>query len=138
MAAVEAFACRLDADQLDAAILYERVECTNRVGSAADAGDYRFRQTSHALEHLRTRLASNHRLEVPHHSRVRRGADHGADDVIRVIDVGDPVANGLGRRVLERSRTARNADHRGAHQSHAEDVELLPPNVFLAHVYDAL
>ena len=51
---------------------------------------------------------------------------------------GHPVANRLGRRVLERARAGGDGNDGGAHQPHAIDVELLPAHVLLAHVHHAL
>ena len=64
-------------------------------------------------------------------------ADDRADDVVRVRTDGHPVAHRLVDGVAERPRTARHGAHLGAQRPHDEDVELLPADVFLAHVDDA-
>jgi hypothetical protein len=57
---------------------------------------------------------------------------------VRRLDVRDPVADRLARRLLQRLRPEVDAAHLGAEELHALDVRLLPPHVFLAHVDDAL
>jgi hypothetical protein len=66
------------------------------------------------------------------------GADDRADDVEGVAHVRHPVADRLVGGVLEGARAARDGAHLGAEEAHAHDVELLPPDVLLAHVHDAL
>ena len=65
-------------------------------------------------------------------------ADDAADDVVRGLDARHPVAHGFVDGVAERAPAARDRPHFGPQQLHAEDVELLPADVFLAHVDDAV
>ena len=74
---------------------------------------------------LQQRLAPDHGLELAHHHRVRVRAEHRAEDVVRGRDVGDPVAQRLVDRVLERARARVHADDLGAEQLHPIDVERL-------------
>ena len=90
-----------------------------------------------ALEHLLARLVADDPLEVAHHRRERVRAGDGAEDVVRRLDVGDPVAERLVDRVLEGARAGGHRDDLGAEQPHAGDVERLPAGVLLAHVDDA-
>jgi hypothetical protein len=55
---------------------------------------------------------------------------------VRVRDVGDPITNRFTGSVLQCARSAGHGNDRRSHQAHAEDVERLPPHVFLAHVDD--
>ncbi len=131
---VEAMAGRLDADQAHALVVEERVEHADGVGAAADAGDHRIGKTAFHLQHLLAGLRADHRLEVAHHGRIGVRARRRADHVVGVVDVGDPVAQGLVHGVLE-GRLARG--HRtdlGAQEVHAEHVGLLPLHVHRAHV----
>ncbi len=80
------------------------------------------------------RLLADHRLEVAHHHRIRMRAGDGADQVVGVLDVGDPVAHRLVHRVLQRAGARRHRLHLGAEQLHAEHVGLLPLHVGRAHV----
>ena len=90
-----------------------------------------------ALQHLRARLVADHGLEIAHHPRIGMRPRRGADDVERVVDVGDPVAQRLVHRVLQRARTGCHRPHFGAEQLHAEHVRLLPLDIDLAHIDDA-
>src|SRR5690606_34713347 len=55
----------LDADQLDTRLVDEGVEDAHRVRAATDAGDDGGREPPLALLELKTRLAPDHRLEIP-------------------------------------------------------------------------
>ena len=65
------------------------------------------------------------------------GPDHRADDVVRVLHVGHPVADGLVGGVLEGAAARGHREHLGPEQPHAEHVELLAADVLLAHVHVA-
>src|SRR2546429_99644 len=54
------------------------------------------------------------------------------------LDVRDPVADRLARRLLERLRPELDWPHLGAEQAHPLDVRRLPAHVFGAHVDDAV
>ena len=56
---------------------------------------------------------------------------------MRRLDVGDPVANRLARRLLQRPGAELDRHHRRPHQVHPLDVGSLPPHVFRAHEDDA-
>src|SRR3546814_4565849 len=60
-------------------------------------------------------------------------AGDGADDVEGVVDVGDPVAQRLVHRVLERPGACLDRDDFSAEQFHAEHIGLLPRDVDRAH-----
>src|SRR5258708_18325936 len=90
----------LDSDELDVLVRDERVEDAHRVRAAADAGDHRRRKSTRPLQHLRPCFDAYDRLEVPHHSRIRRWTDHGPDDVMALVDIRHPISNGFARRVL--------------------------------------
>ena len=57
---------------------------------------------------------------------------------MRRLDVRDPVADRLARRLLQRLRAEVDAAHLGAEQVHPLDVRPLAAHVLLAHVDDAL
>ena len=92
----------------------------------------------YSFEHLRARLAADDRVEIAHHHRVRMRSGDGADDVERVVDVGDPVAHRFVERVLQRLRSRRDRHDLRAEQLHAIDVDRLALDVDRAHVDDAL
>ena len=124
----------LDAEDLDLAVVEEGVEQPHRIRAAADAGDERVRQPALGLQHLLLRLSADDRLEVAHHRRIRVRAGDRADAVERVGDVGDPVAERLVHRVLERLGAGLDRDHLGAEHLHAEDVGRLARHVDGAHI----
>ena len=110
----------------------------HRIGAAADAGDQGIRQPAFGLLHLHPRLVADHRLEVAHHHRIRVRTGDRADAVERVVDVGDPVAQRLVHRVLQRPRTRLHRHHLGAEHLHAEHVGLLTFDVDRAHIDHAI
>ena len=79
-------AAGLDADQLHAGVVDERVEHAGRVAAAADAGDDHVGQLADLVEALLLRLAADDALEVADHHRERVRPDDAADDVVRVLD----------------------------------------------------
>ena len=87
--------------------------------------------------HLLAGLVADHALEVAHHHRIGMRAGDGADAVERVGDIGDPVAQRLVHRVLQRLRAGLDRHHLGAERLHAQHVRLLPRDVDRAHVDDA-
>jgi hypothetical protein len=60
-----------------------------------------------------------------------------ADDVERIVDMGNPVAQGLIHRVFQGRGPRMHGHHLGAEQLHAENVGLLPLDVGVAHIDDA-
>src|SRR5215213_6813282 len=128
----------LHADELDLTILDERIEDAHRIGAAADAGDDGVRQRTDRVEHLDARFPPDDRLEVADHHRVRVHADDRADDVERVPDVSNPVADRLVGRILERPGARADRTYFRTKELHAKDVRRLPRDVDLAHVDDAL
>ena len=91
-----------------------------------------------SFEHLRARFAADHRLEFANHQRIRMRAEHRSEQVVRVADVGHPIAHRLVDRVLQRAASAVDAQHFRAEQPHAEHVQRLPLHVLGAHVDVAL
>jgi hypothetical protein len=57
---------------------------------------------------------------------------------VRRLDVRDPVADRLARRLLQRARAELDGPHLGAEQPHPLDVRALTAHVLGAHVDDAL
>ena len=90
-----------------------------------------------ALQHLGAGLVADHGLEIAHHRGIGMRPRRRTDDVERVVDIGDPVAQRLVHRVLQGARAGRDAAHFRAQQAHAEDIGLLPLHVHFAHIDDA-
>ena len=79
-----------------------RVEQADRVRAAADAGDREVGQPALDGRDLGRRLVADDALEVAHDRRVGVRAHRRPEDVVRRLDVRDPVAHRLVDRVLER------------------------------------
>ncbi|MNU73244.1 hypothetical protein D3C71_627230 [compost metagenome] len=63
-------------------------------------------------------------------------AGRGADQIIGILDIGNPVTQGLVHGVLERAMTCCHRLHLGAQKLHAEDVRGLTGYVGRAHIND--
>ena len=114
------------------------MEQAHRVGAAADRRHQRIGQPALAGQHLAPGFVADHRLEVAHHGGIGMRPGDGADAVEGILDIGDPVAQRLVQGVLEGARAGADGPHLGAQQLHAEDIGLLPLDVDLAHIDDAL
>ncbi len=119
-------------------VVEEAGEHPDRVRAAADARDHSVREPALGFQDLLPRLPSDHGLELAHELRIRGGADARADQVVGVLDVRDPVADRLARRLLERLRPELDGANLGAEQAHALDVRPLAAHVLGAHVDDAV
>ncbi len=91
-----------------------------------------------SVEHLGASLVADAACQVAHHARERVRSCGGAEQVGRRVDAGDPVAQRLVDRVLQRAAAALDRDDLGAQHLHARDVERLALGVDLAHVDRAL
>ncbi len=98
----------------------------------------RFRQAAFRAEMLLARLAADHGLQFCDELRIRRGTDAGTDQIVRRLDVRDPVADRFARRLLQRLRAEVDSHDLGAEQVHPLDVGALAAHVLLTHVHDAL
>ena len=127
-------AAGLEAVQPDLGVVEEVGEDAQRVRAAADAGGHRVGQPAVAVQQLGPGLGADHPLELPHQHRERVRTGHGADQVVGVVDRGDPVPHRVVHRVLERLGAGLDGDHLGAEQPHPGHVERLPLGVHLAHV----
>ena len=78
---------RTDASSMNA------VEDAHRVGPAADAGAHGVGQPADQLEHLAAGLDADDAVEVADHLGERVRAGDRADEVVRGVDVGHPVAH---------------------------------------------
>ena len=138
-AGLDAVATRLVAVEGDAGVVDEAGEDADRVGAAADAGDDGVGQASDAARGSgRAPRRRCTRWKSRTISGNGCGPGDGADEVVGVLDVGDPVAHGLVHGVLERAAARRDGNDLGAEQLHPCDVERLATGVLLAHVDHAL
>ena len=117
-------AARLDAHDLHMSlgriqarvgVVEEGGEHADGVRTASDARDDHVRQTTRTngegrvamfslglVEHLRTRLVADHRLQIAHDVREGMGSNGRADDIVRRADISHPVTEGFIHSVLER------------------------------------
>ena len=139
LAGFGAVAAGFVAVEVHALVVQEGVHHADGVGSAAHAGADRVRMVDAVpvLELLLGFLADD-LLEVAHHGRERVRARDGAEQVVRVLDVGDPVAQGFVDGVLQDLVAEGHLDHFGAEHTHAGHVQGLTAGVDLAHVDAAL
>ena len=136
-ARLDAVAGRLDDRQPDRRLADEPGEQADRVRAATDAGDREVRQPALDRDELGRRLVADPALEVADDRRVRVRPHRRAQDVVRRLDVGDPVAHRLVDRVLERRRAGRDRADLGAERAHPQHVRALALDVLGAHVDDA-
>ena len=77
-------------------------------------------------------------MKIANHRRIGVSPENGAKQVVRIADVGDPVAHGFVDGVFQRFAAGFHADYFGAKHFHARDVERLTGHVLGAHVHGAL
>ncbi|CAM5312182.1 hypothetical protein SHIRM173S_11306 [Streptomyces hirsutus] len=83
-------------------------------------------------------LDADDAVEVAHHAGEGVGSGDGAEEVVRAVDVGDPVAERLVDGVLEGAAAGLHGDDLGAEHAHPGHVEGLALGVDLAHVDGAV
>src|SRR5215472_11060075 len=124
----------LAADETYARVREECVEQADRVRPPADTRDRRVRQPPGALEDLAARLHTYHALEIADHGREWMRSGDRAEDIVRGLDVGDPVTERLVDGVLEGAGAGGDRDHLGAEHLHPRHIERLTASVDIAHV----
>ena len=134
---VDAASGSLAADELNALVLNEVVEGADGVGTAADTSNDGVRQTAFLLQNLLLDFLGNHSLKVTNDGRERMRTHDGAENIVRVLNAADPLAEGLGNGILQGCGAAVDRMHLGAQQLHAVDVERLTLGVQTPHVHFA-
>src|SRR5690606_34410584 len=124
--------------QLHAVVADVRVENTHGVGTATHRRQHIIWLPTYVFLHLLDAFGADNGLEVAHHGRVRVRPRHRANNVKRILDIGDPVAHGFIERIFKGARARIDRDHLGAQQLHSVYVLSLTANVFTAHVHHAL
>ena len=127
-----------DADQLDGRVVDEGDEAADRVRAAADTGDDAVGKPPRGREDLLAGLVADHPLEVADERRVRGRADRGADDVVGVGDVRDPVADRGADRLLQGPGTGLDGLDLRSEEPHPLHVRALAAHVLGAHVDDTV
>ena len=110
------------------------MEGTDGVRSPAHAGDHGVREPALGLEDLRPGLPAHDRLELADHLRIGMRARRRANQVVGVMDIGDPVPERLIHGVLQGRRARGHRLNPGTQEVHAEDVGLLALDVHGTHV----
>src|ERR1700730_6967634 len=85
-------ASRLDTDDGNGLVRHEGMECADGVGSSPYTRYQHIREAASLLEHLCTGLAANDGLQLANQVRIRMRSDSGADQVVGIQGVGNPVA----------------------------------------------
>ena len=127
-----------DADHSHRLIAQERMKQSDRIRSAADAGNQTIRQTVLLFQDLRPRFPPDHALKIAHHQRIRMRSQRAAQQIISIGNIRHPVAQRFIDRILQGLRSGIDFAHFGAEQLHAEHIQRLTPHVFRSHVNDAL
>src|ERR1700739_3912153 len=109
-AGFDTVAGRLVTDQPDAGLVEERVEDPDGVGSSPDAGGDGVGQPARPSLDLRARLEPDDSLKIRPHGREGMRSRRGAETVVRVVGVGNPIPERLVDRVLERLGPALDGD----------------------------
>ena len=137
-AAVQTQSAGLDPHQFHFSVVQKAREDPRGIRSAAYAGINFPGQLTGLLEHLRTGLAADERLEVGDHLREGVRTAYRAHDVVgRVHGIG-PVPQGGVDGVFQRLGAVVHGHHAGAQLLHPEDVWPLPFHVHRPHVDRAL
>jgi hypothetical protein len=134
----DSVASGFDADEADLGVIDKRVEESHGVGPAADAGDEKVGKAAFFLKNLLAGLEADDAVEVAHHHGKGVGSEGGAEDVVGVVDGGDPVAHGFVDGFLEGGLASGDGDDLGAHEAHAGNVEGLAFHVDCAHIDGAV
>lgn len=134
----DAFASGFDADHAEVGVIDEGVEEAHGIGAAADAGDEKLGEAAFFLEDLLAGFESDDAVEVADHHGERVGAEGGAENIMGVIDGGDPVAHGFVDGFFEGGLSGGDGDDFGPHEAHAGDIEGLARHVDFAHVDGAV
>src|SRR5438552_3118689 len=132
--APNSLAAGFDADHAYISILQKRVEQSDRVAAAANAGDKQIGQLLRAFEDLTARFNTDNALKIAHHHRVGMRAKDRSQYIMSGADVGDPVAHCFVDRFLKRGLTDRDWNDFRAEKFHPRDIERLSLHIDLAHV----
>ena len=98
------------------------MEQANGIGPPADGCNKQVRQTPLDGQYLFLCFCADHRLKIAHHFGIGMRAGSRADQVIGIVHIGDPVAQGFIHCILERSMARRDRNDLCAQQFHAKHV----------------
>ena len=138
IAGIRTASARFNSRQADALVVDERIEHAGRIRTTPDTGHNLVGQAANRLLALLSRFAADDRLKITDHHRKRMGPHDGAENVVCRLNRGHPITHGLVDRVAQSARSARDGPHLRPQRLHVEYVQPLPPDVFFAHVHDAV
>ncbi|KAI9919403.1 hypothetical protein PsorP6_017522 [Peronosclerospora sorghi] len=135
---VDAVAARFDAADGHPCLVHKRVKHANGIAPAADTGDNRIGPSSPLVVQVGFDFASNDALKVAHERRKRVRTTGRPNNVVRRLDVRDPVPNRFVHGILERLGPARDDNHFCPQHLHAKDIERLALRIDISHVHDTV
>ena len=112
----------------------ERRKHPHGIGAASHTGHHRIGQPPFQLQVLRPGLGADHRLEIPHHQRIRMGPHHRADAVKSIFHVRHPITDRFIDGILQCTAAAMHRYNGSPEQLHPEYIETLPGDIGFAHV----
>src|SRR5690625_1384034 len=116
----------------------ESSEDRHRVGAPAHTRGDGVGETAHPFLDLLAGLGADDVVQVAYELGEGVGTGDGPEEVMGVVDVGDPVAEGLVDGVLEGAAADGDRDALGAEHAHPGDVEGLAFGVLFTHVDDTV
>ncbi|KAI9915844.1 hypothetical protein PsorP6_007563 [Peronosclerospora sorghi] len=119
-------------------LVHKRVKHANGIAPAADTGDNRIGQSSPLVVQLGFDFASNDALKVAHERRKRVRTNGRPNNVVRRLDVRDPVPNRFVHGILKRLGPARDDNHFCSQHLHAKDIERRALRIDISHVHDTV
>src|SRR3989344_1215005 len=133
-----ASAACLDTDELHCFVGNEVIETTYCIASAADARDDCVGKFILALLQLRAYLATDDRLEVAVHFRIRLWPENRADAVVCLVEGVHPEFKPPVHRIPPRFSSLFHRHHPPAEPLHEKDVGPLTADILAPHKDDAL
>src|SRR5579862_1379516 len=127
----------LDTDQSYALVIDKRMKHPDGIAASADAGEDRIREPVLVFQNLPARLLADDAMEIANHHGIGMRTERRSKQVMRRLDIRDPIAHSLANGVLQGSAASGDAHDFSAQQTHAKDVETLAAHVLLAHIDDA-
>mmetsp|Transcript_9355 Transcript_9355/g.20199 ORF Transcript_9355/g.20199 Transcript_9355/m.20199 type:complete len:541 (+) Transcript_9355:716-2338(+) len=122
----------------DGFVILEWMEGTNRVGSPTNTGNDRIWQLSGLLEHLLTHFFAHDTLEIAHNRGEWVGPNSRSNQVVRVSNIGNPIAHGFVDSILQCGLSVVHWDYLCSQCVHSENIQLLAFTIHGTHVDNAL
>ena len=130
----DSMTARLNSHQLHIAFRDKTLEDAHGIRPTADTGKDPGRHLPMIFHDLLGCLQPDDGLKPGHHLRKGVRPADGSKDIMGLIDIGDPVTEGLVNGVLEGAGTVGHRDNGGPHLLHPEDIGTLASHIFLTHI----